>query len=110
MIQVHRNEAKIVNGENVGRGFVEFDNSWAFGQVLSVVMVIANANEIVHFLFGFQARRSQRRRLARESQAQEEGTAHQAEGGSPAVDYRPRGPYGSSTSSKTLEVSLRDGY
>ena len=110
MIQVHRNEAKIVNRQNVGRGVVEVDDSWAFGQVLSVVMIIANVNEMVHFLFAFQARRSRRRQHPTESQVQEEGTAHQ-DGGSPAVGYRPRGPYGSSTSSsKTLAVPLRDGY
>ena len=110
VIQVHRNEAKIVNEQNVGRGVVEVDDSWAFGQVLSVVMIIANVNELVHFLFAFQARRSRRRQLPSESQAQEEGTAHQ-DGGPPVVGYQSRGPYGSSTSSsKTLSVPLRDGY
>ena len=110
VIQVHRNEANVVNGRNTARGIVEVDDSWQFGQVLSVVMIIANVNELVHFIFAFQAHRSRRRRLARESQVQEEGTAHQTEGGPPAVGYRPRGPYGSSTSSKTLAVPLRDGY
>jgi hypothetical protein len=105
VIQVHRNEAKILDNEsNVGPGVVEVDDSWAFGQVLAVVMILANVNEMIHFLFGFQARRNQRRRLARESRAQEEGTAHLAEGGSPAVEYQPRGGYGSSSSSKTLAL------
>ena len=110
VIQVHRNEANIVNEQNDGRGIVEVDDSWQFGQVLSVVMIIANINEMVHFIFAFQAHRSRRRRLARESQVPEGGTAHQTDGDSPAVEYRPRGPYGSSTSSMTLAMSLRGGY
>jgi len=110
VFQVHRNEANVVDGQNDGRGIVEVDDSWQFGQVLSVVMIIANINEMVHFIFAFQAHRSRRRRLARESQVPEGGTAHQTEGDSPAVEYRPRGPYGSSTSSKNLVVPLRDGY
>lgn len=107
---MHRNEAHILDNEsNVGPGVVEVDDSWAFGQVLAVVMIIANVNEMVHFLFGFLARRNQRRRLARESQAQEEGTAHQAEGGSPPVEYRPRRVYGASSSSKALALPWSHG-
>lgn len=53
VIQVHRNTAKLLpNGTNIAHGVVQVDNSWAFGQVLSVVMIIANLKEVVHFLLG----------------------------------------------------------
>ncbi|KAI9465488.1 hypothetical protein BJY52DRAFT_1220719 [Lactarius psammicola] len=34
-------------------GVVDVDESWVFGQILSVVMIFANMNEVIHFLFGF---------------------------------------------------------
>ncbi|KAI0300273.1 hypothetical protein BC826DRAFT_668700 [Russula brevipes] len=90
--QVHRNAANVLpGGTNAASGVVQVDDSWAFGQVLSVVMIIANINEVVHFFFGFLARR--RSRTARERQAQEEGAPHQAEGRPATPTYRPRGPY-----------------
>jgi hypothetical protein len=42
------------------------------------VMIFVNINEVIHFHFGFFARR--KLRLARERQAQSEETAYQAEG------------------------------
>jgi len=100
-LTVHRNEAKILsNGTNVGPGVVRIDDSWQFGQVLAVVMIIANVNEIAHFIFGFLARRHHRHKLAR-AQAQEEGGAHEARGHSAPVGYPPRRP--------GLFTSTRDG-
>jgi len=96
-LTVHRNEVRLRNGTNVG-GVVKIDDSWQFGQVLAVVMIIANLNEMVHFAFGALARRHHRHTLAREAQAQEEGAAHQAGGLSVPIGYQPRGPSGSSTS------------
>lgn len=57
MVQVARNTANVLpDGTNVGRGVVEVDEAWEFGQVLSVVMIFANVNEIIHFLFGLYSR------------------------------------------------------
>ncbi|KAI0304417.1 hypothetical protein B0F90DRAFT_1815748 [Multifurca ochricompacta] len=69
-------------------GVVTVDNSWAFGQILSVVMIVANLNEVLHFLFGFFARR---RKSARERQAEEEMAVHEVDGRSTTVAFRPRG-------------------
>jgi hypothetical protein len=101
VIQVHRNAAKLLpDGTNIASGVVQVDESWVFGQVLAVVMIIASVNEVVHFLFDFFAR--SRRRLARGplNQAREEGAANQTEG-------RPGGPNRSSTSSKTSALPIR---
>ena len=57
MAQVARNTANILpDGTNVGRGVVQVDEAWEFGQVLSVVMIFANVNEIIHFLLGLYSR------------------------------------------------------
>jgi hypothetical protein len=77
VVQVSRNAAHFQNGTNVASGVVQVDNTWAFGQVLSVVMIFVNVNEILHFLFGYFARR-RLRRLRR--QAQTEETSRQEEG------------------------------
>jgi hypothetical protein len=99
---VRRNEAKILNDTRVGgRGVVQVDDSWQFGQVLAVVMIIANVNEMAHFIFGLFARHHRSHTAAHEAQAQEEGAAHQAVGPSAPAEYRPRGPPGPFTSSKT---------
>ncbi len=103
MFQVQRNNANIKNlpdgSQSVtGPGVVNIDNTWAFGQVLAVVMIVANANEILHFFFGFLARR--RLRLARERQAQAEEIALQSEGHSVPTFYRARGPSGPNVSGK----------
>ena len=80
-----------------GPGVVDIDNKWEFGQVLAVVMLLANTNEILHFLFGFLARR--KLRLARERQAQTEEIALRSEGQSAPALYRST-PSGSNVSSK----------
>lgn len=115
---MHRNQVKLRDGTNVG-GVVRIDDTWQFGQVLAVVMIIANLNEMLHFIFGSLARRHRTHALARGAQAQEEGAAHQAGGLSVPVGYQPRGPAGSFTSSKTsrpahfwrfnLRTAARDG-
>jgi C4-dicarboxylate-specific signal transduction histidine kinase len=68
-------------------------------------MIIANMNEVVHFILGFIDRRSRRRRLARERQAHwqelEENAAHEVEERSATVEYQPIEPSGHSPSSKT---------
>jgi hypothetical protein len=106
--QVQRNTANVQpDGTNTASGVVQVDDSWAFGQVLSVVMIIANINEVLHFFFGFLARR--RSKPARERQAQEEGAPHQAEGRPATPTYRPRGPYLSgelSSQSSTKKMAL----
>ncbi|KAF8478158.1 hypothetical protein DFH94DRAFT_82769 [Russula ochroleuca] len=73
-LTVSRNAAHFQNGTDIASGVVQVDNTWAFGQVLSVVMIFVNVNEILHFLFGFFARRKLKR------QAQTEETGYQVEG------------------------------
>lgn len=91
MFQVHR---------NLKAGFVQLDGSnYAFGQILSIVMIFANLNEILHFFFGFLARR--KLKLARlRLQAQPEEIALRPEGHSAPTFYRSRGPSGSNVSSE----------
>ena len=79
-------------------GVINIDNKWEFGQVLAVVMILANVNEIIHFFFGYLARR--KLRLARERRAQTEEIALQSEGQSAPTYYGSRGPSGSNVSSK----------
>ncbi|KAI9512420.1 hypothetical protein F5148DRAFT_1163185 [Russula earlei] len=99
-LTVHRNAAHVQNGKNVASGVIIIDESWAFGQVLSVVMIVENVNELAHFLFGFLARR--RRGLAGERQAQADEGAHVAEQHNSTASYRLRGPpSGSSASPST---------
>jgi hypothetical protein len=101
---VRRNKAKIktLTDGTVqkigGPGVVVVDNNWEFGQVLAVVMIFANANEILHFLFGYLGRRKLRR--DRERQAQTEDIPLQHEGHSAPTFYRSRGPSGSNVSGK----------
>ena len=83
---------------NIADGIVRLDNSWQFGQVLAVVMILANANEVLHFLFGYLTRRNLR--LARKRRAQTEEIALQSEGRSAPAFYRSRGPSGSNVSRK----------
>ena len=97
VFKVRRNAAnKQQDGSIAGPGVVDIDNKWEFGQVLAVVMILANANEILHFFFGFLARR----KLARERQAQTEEIALQSRGQSTPPLYGARGPSGSNVSSK----------
>lgn len=104
MFQVRRNAANLLiqpNGSLLkigGPGVVGINNKWEFGQVLAVVMILANANEILHFFFGFLARR--KLRLARERQVQTEEIGLQPQGQSAPTLYRSRGPSGSNVSSK----------
>jgi hypothetical protein len=94
MSQVRRNE--------VGKsGIVQVDNSWAFGQLLSVVMILANLYDAFHFLVGFFARRRLRRRLSLARQGQAEETAYQAEEHPGAIEHQSRGSSGYHVSCKT---------
>lgn len=95
--QVHR---------NLSSGVVKLDDSWAFGQVLAVVMVLANANEILHFFFGFLARR--KLRLARERQEQTEEIGLRPAGQSAPAFYGSRGPSGSNVSSRVLHEPVQE--
>ncbi|KAH9065412.1 hypothetical protein EDB87DRAFT_1679886 [Lactarius vividus] len=84
-LMVHRNNI------NHG-GIVQVDDSWAFGQTLAVVMIAANMNEVIHFLFGYIARRRERSRgLQTEAQQASDDT------GVPLTStlYRSRGHLGS---------------
>lgn len=92
-LTVHRNKAGNVTKrpdgtiQNIaGPGVVDVDNKWEFGQVLAVVMILASANEILHFFFGFLARR----KLARKRQAQTEEIALRSEGQSAPAFYGSR--------------------
>jgi hypothetical protein len=103
VFQVRRNNANVKtlpDGSQsiAGPGVVKIDDTWAFGQVLAVVMIVANANEILHFFFGFLARR--KLKLARKREAQAEEIALQSEGPSAPTFYRSRGPSGSKVSGK----------
>jgi len=62
-------ELTVRRNASTGSGVVQIDNSWEFGQVLSFVMIFANVNEAVHFLFGYFGRRSLDRK--REAQIEE---------------------------------------
>ncbi|KAI0284010.1 hypothetical protein BGY98DRAFT_949975 [Russula aff. rugulosa BPL654] len=90
-LMVHRNHKS---------GLIQFDGpNWAFGQVLSVVMILANLKEILHFFFGFLARR--KLKLARDRrQAQTEEIVLRPEGHSAPTFHRSRGPSGSNVSSE----------
>src|SRR5712671_474353 len=98
---------------NLGPGVVQIDDSWQFGQILSVVMIIANLNEFAHFLFGYLARR-RRDRLARAQEDQGQAVELAQQGPPPGSDvpFRPRGPVGSSSSCKSLRspFSVQKGY
>jgi len=85
---------------NLKAGFLQLDGSnYAFGQILSIVMIFANLNEILHFFFGFLARR--RLKLARERrQAQREEIALRPEGPSAPTFHRSRGPSGPNVSTR----------
>jgi hypothetical protein len=108
---VKRNAAKFVNGTKVGSGVVQIDESWAFGQILAVVMIIAILNEFVHFLFGYFARR-RKDRLARERQEREKEAAHPALPQVPPttadIAYRSRGPSGFTPRGKSPVPSSKD--
>jgi len=103
-LMVRRNTAKVTtltNGTVLkigGPGVVVIDNNWEFGQVLAVVMILGNANEILHFLFGYLGRRKLRR--DRERQAQTEDIPLQPEGHSAPTFYRSRGPSRSNVSAR----------
>ena len=104
MFQVQRNAVNMQkqqdgSSRNIASGVVEISEKWEFGQVLAVVMILANANEILHFFFGFLARR--KLRLARERrEAQTEEIALRPEAVSAPTFYRPRGPSGSNVSGR----------
>jgi hypothetical protein len=83
---------------NIASGVVEISEKWEFGQVLAVVMILANANEILHFFFGFLARR--KLKIARKRQAQTEEIALQPEAHSAPAFVRSRGPDGSNVFGK----------
>jgi hypothetical protein len=100
--QVQRNAGKWPDpnsaSNNTGPGVVQIDNSWQFGQVLSFVMIFANVNEAVHFLFGYLGRR--KLGLTHKNGAQMEEGARQAEGHLPPSSRHLRETSGSNVSSK----------
>jgi hypothetical protein len=52
VVQIARNRADILpDGTNIGRGVVQVDDAWEFGQVLSVVMIFVNFKEVLHYIF-----------------------------------------------------------
>ncbi|KAI9434999.1 hypothetical protein F5148DRAFT_901617 [Russula earlei] len=63
-LTVKRNAAHVVNGTNVASGVVVIDESWALGQALSVLMIIASAKEFARYL-GFRGPRLALKREAR---------------------------------------------
>ncbi|KAF8478154.1 hypothetical protein DFH94DRAFT_754051 [Russula ochroleuca] len=51
-LTIARNRADILpDGTNIGRGVVQVDDAWEFGQVLSVVMIFVNFKEVLHYIF-----------------------------------------------------------
>jgi hypothetical protein len=102
-------ELTVRRNMTAAHGVVKVDDSWAFGQVLSFVMIFANINEAIHFLFGYFGRR--RVRLASERQPQMEESAAQLEEHAAPSPYRARGPSGSTVSTRDqLANSLSSGY
>jgi len=78
-------------------GVVDVDESWAFGQTLSVAMIFANMNEVIHFFFGFIARRRQR---SGERQAEAQQPSNDTDVPPASTPYQPRGLPGSHLFSK----------
>ncbi|KAI9443222.1 hypothetical protein H4582DRAFT_2054282 [Lactarius indigo] len=97
-LMVQRNS---MSGKHGGK--VDVDDSWAFGQILSVVMIFANMNEVIHFLFGYVARRRER---PRELQAEAQEASDDTDVPPASTPYRPRGLPGSHLSSKVHSISL----
>ena len=106
MFQVRRNNANVQNGPGgskqtiKGPGVVSIDNSWQFGQVLAVVMLLANVNDLLHVVLGFLARRKRRLALKRQAQTEELALQVQREEHPAPTFYRPRGPSGPNLSGK----------
>jgi hypothetical protein len=88
----------VQRNDNSHGGIVNIDNTWAFGQVLAFVMIIASLNEVVHFLLGYATRK---RAHSRGHQVEAEETPEQAEGHSAAVSYRSRGGPGNHLTGKS---------
>jgi len=104
-LMVHRNTAHVnKNGTVVGSGIVQIDESWQFGQILAVVMIIAILNEFVHFFFGYLARRRRDGRARARAEGQAQAVEAQAPPPQSNVTYRPRGPAGSSSSSRDSPI------
>ncbi|KAH9042125.1 hypothetical protein EDB85DRAFT_1918063 [Lactarius pseudohatsudake] len=101
-LMVHRNNS------NHHGGKVIVDDSWAFGQTLSVVMIFANMNEVIHFLFGYIARRRER---SRELQAEAQQASDDTDVPPASAPYRPRGPPGSHLSTRdSAQMKLSSEY
>jgi hypothetical protein len=62
VIQIRRNSTQ-------HNGVVEVDNTWTFGQTLSVVILFANVKEVIYFLFGFRQPEGSHDRQAEEQRA-----------------------------------------
>jgi hypothetical protein len=77
---------------------VSASSSWAFGQILAIMMLFSNLNEVIHCLFGYIARRRKRSHERRTEEAQ------QASGDTDvpleSAPYRPRGRPGSHLSTR----------
>ena len=81
VIQVQRNSTQ-------HNGNVEVNNTWAFGQTLSTVMVFANLNEVIHFLIGYVSRRRER---SQERQAEAQDASNHTDVPLESAPYRARG-------------------
>ncbi|KAH8998576.1 hypothetical protein EDB92DRAFT_1835966 [Lactarius akahatsu] len=100
-LMVHRNSS-----DHGGKVIV--DESWAFGQTLSVVMIFANMNEVIHFLFGYIARRRER---SRELQAEAQQASDDTDVPPASTPYRPRGHPGSHLSTRdSAQMKLSSEY
>jgi hypothetical protein len=62
VIQIRRNSTR-------HNGVVEIDNTWTFGQTLSVVILFANLKEVISFLFSFRQPERSHERQAEEQRA-----------------------------------------
>ncbi|KAI0250810.1 hypothetical protein BJV78DRAFT_537311 [Lactifluus subvellereus] len=69
-------------------GIVNIDNAWAFGQILSAVMIIASLNEVVHFFLGIL---THNRTRAPTPPAEAEEAPQEAERDPATVTYQSRG-------------------
>jgi len=68
-------------------GHVQVDNTWVFGQTLSVVMIFSNLYEVIHFLIGYFRRRERSLELQPKAEPASSHTDVPLE----SVSYRPRG-------------------
>ncbi|KAF8270785.1 hypothetical protein EI94DRAFT_1721914 [Lactarius quietus] len=78
-------------------GIVGVNNTWAFGQTLSVVMIFANINEIVNFVVGYISRR---RKHSHELQVEAQQASNDTEMPQTSAPYQSRRRPGSRLSAR----------